>query len=257
MAIAVKTPTISTASGGCGRSMGGFAFSRSESKPRKWWTRKLRERGRRRPSPATHQTSWRTPCAPGRNLWFGCSRCPECRKRPRWPASTSLGLSRAMESRPRDARPDNKKVREAASPRRWPDPRRLPFSDTRLPWGNRFSCSTPCPFPGPDLWRRDRGLREFAIPRLPRRAALVASAFAPAQTHQRVRRKTLATAAWTATREGRTAARILTRKIPIRKLPGTQVEIRKRIASLSWRVAYRRLEHSRRQRRSSDQCDFI
>ena len=47
-AIAVKTPTISTASGGCGRSMGGFAFSRSESKPRKWWTRKLRERGRRR-----------------------------------------------------------------------------------------------------------------------------------------------------------------------------------------------------------------
>src|ERR1700691_120252 len=28
--------------------MGGFAFSRSESKPRKSWTRKLRERGRRR-----------------------------------------------------------------------------------------------------------------------------------------------------------------------------------------------------------------
>ncbi len=26
----------------------GFAFSRSESNPRKWWTRKLRERGRRR-----------------------------------------------------------------------------------------------------------------------------------------------------------------------------------------------------------------
>ncbi len=47
-AIAVKTPTISTASGGCGRSMGGFAFSPSESKPRKWLTRKLRERGRRR-----------------------------------------------------------------------------------------------------------------------------------------------------------------------------------------------------------------
>src|SRR5579863_9458477 len=47
-AIAVKTPTISMASGGCGRSMGGFAFSRSESKPRKWWTRKLRERGRQR-----------------------------------------------------------------------------------------------------------------------------------------------------------------------------------------------------------------
>jgi hypothetical protein len=46
-AIAVKTPTISTASGGCGISMGGFAFSPSESKPRKWWTRKLRERGRR------------------------------------------------------------------------------------------------------------------------------------------------------------------------------------------------------------------
>jgi hypothetical protein len=44
----VKTPTISTASGGCGRSMGGFAFSPSESKPRKWWTRKLGERGRRR-----------------------------------------------------------------------------------------------------------------------------------------------------------------------------------------------------------------
>ena len=42
-----EKPTISTASGGCGRSMGGFAFSRSESKPRKWWTRKLRERGRR------------------------------------------------------------------------------------------------------------------------------------------------------------------------------------------------------------------
>src|SRR6266702_624559 len=47
-AIAVKTPTISTASGGGGRSMGGFAFLRIESKPRKWWTRKLRERGRRR-----------------------------------------------------------------------------------------------------------------------------------------------------------------------------------------------------------------
>src|ERR1700760_4654555 len=47
-AIAVKTLTISTASGDCGRSMGGFAFSRSESKPRKWWTRKLRERGSRR-----------------------------------------------------------------------------------------------------------------------------------------------------------------------------------------------------------------
>src|SRR6266581_2179824 len=47
-AIAVKTPTISTASGDYGRSMGGFAFSRSESKPRKWWTRKLRERGSRR-----------------------------------------------------------------------------------------------------------------------------------------------------------------------------------------------------------------
>src|ERR1700722_7631825 len=44
-AIVVKTPTISTASGGCGRSTGGFAFSPSESKPRKWWTRKLRERG--------------------------------------------------------------------------------------------------------------------------------------------------------------------------------------------------------------------
>ena len=43
--IAVKTPTISTASGGCGRSMGGFAFSRSESKPRKWWTRKLARAG--------------------------------------------------------------------------------------------------------------------------------------------------------------------------------------------------------------------
>ena len=27
---------------------GGFAFSRSESNPRKWWTRRLRERGRRR-----------------------------------------------------------------------------------------------------------------------------------------------------------------------------------------------------------------
>jgi hypothetical protein len=40
-AIAVKTPTISTASGGCGRSMDGFAFTPSESKPRKWWTRKL------------------------------------------------------------------------------------------------------------------------------------------------------------------------------------------------------------------------
>src|SRR3954463_8433266 len=39
---------ISTASGGCGRSMGGFAFSRSGSKPRKWWTRKLRGRGRQR-----------------------------------------------------------------------------------------------------------------------------------------------------------------------------------------------------------------
>jgi hypothetical protein len=26
--------------------MGGFAFSRSESKPLKWWTRKLRELGR-------------------------------------------------------------------------------------------------------------------------------------------------------------------------------------------------------------------
>src|SRR3982074_1401385 len=51
-AIAVKTPTISTASGGCGRSMGGFAFSRSASKPRKWWTRKLREGGRRRRGPA-------------------------------------------------------------------------------------------------------------------------------------------------------------------------------------------------------------
>src|SRR6266705_6778112 len=47
-AIAVKTPTIATASGGCGRSMGGFAFSRSESKRRKWWSRKLRERGRLR-----------------------------------------------------------------------------------------------------------------------------------------------------------------------------------------------------------------
>ena len=47
-AIGVKTPTISTASGGCGRSMGGFAFSGSESKPRKWWTRKLREWGKRR-----------------------------------------------------------------------------------------------------------------------------------------------------------------------------------------------------------------
>jgi hypothetical protein len=46
--IAVKTPTISTASGGCARSMGGFAFSRSESKPRKWLTQKLRERGRLR-----------------------------------------------------------------------------------------------------------------------------------------------------------------------------------------------------------------
>jgi len=30
------------------RSMGGFPFSRSESKPRKWWTRKLREPGKRR-----------------------------------------------------------------------------------------------------------------------------------------------------------------------------------------------------------------
>jgi hypothetical protein len=34
MAIAVTTPTIGTASGDCVRSMGGFAFSRSESKPR-------------------------------------------------------------------------------------------------------------------------------------------------------------------------------------------------------------------------------
>src|ERR1019366_8680171 len=44
---AVKTPTISTASGGCARSMGGFVFSGSEWKLRKWWTRKLRERGKR------------------------------------------------------------------------------------------------------------------------------------------------------------------------------------------------------------------
>ena len=45
-------------SGGCGRSMGGFAFSPSESKPRKWWTRKLRERGRRR-----RRHSSERPCA--------------------------------------------------------------------------------------------------------------------------------------------------------------------------------------------------
>jgi hypothetical protein len=32
--------TSLTASGGCGRSMDGFAFSRSGSKPRKWWTRR-------------------------------------------------------------------------------------------------------------------------------------------------------------------------------------------------------------------------
>src|SRR6202142_3106604 len=43
--VTARCEKISTASGGCRRSMGGFAFSRSESKPRKWWTRKLRERG--------------------------------------------------------------------------------------------------------------------------------------------------------------------------------------------------------------------
>ena len=42
-AIAARTPTISTASGGCARSIGGFAFSRSESMPRKWSTPKARE----------------------------------------------------------------------------------------------------------------------------------------------------------------------------------------------------------------------
>jgi hypothetical protein len=56
-AIAVKT-TISTASGGCARSIGGFAFSGSESKLRKWWTRKLRERGK----PPREYSSAR-PCA--------------------------------------------------------------------------------------------------------------------------------------------------------------------------------------------------
>jgi hypothetical protein len=56
----VKTPTISTASGGCGRSTGGFAFSRSESKPRKWWTRKLRERGSRPENCQPMQTNRRT-----------------------------------------------------------------------------------------------------------------------------------------------------------------------------------------------------
>ena len=40
------------------RSTGGFAFSRSESKPQKWWTRKLRERGRRR-----RRHSSERPCA--------------------------------------------------------------------------------------------------------------------------------------------------------------------------------------------------
>jgi transcription elongation GreA/GreB family factor len=33
--IAATTPTIITASGGCTRSIGGFAFSRNESMPRK------------------------------------------------------------------------------------------------------------------------------------------------------------------------------------------------------------------------------
>ena len=42
-----ETPIISMASGGCGRSTGGFTFSRSELMPQKLWTRKLRGRGRR------------------------------------------------------------------------------------------------------------------------------------------------------------------------------------------------------------------
>src|SRR4030081_509128 len=40
------------------QTMGGFTFSRNESKPRKWWTRKLRERGRRR-----RKHSSERPCA--------------------------------------------------------------------------------------------------------------------------------------------------------------------------------------------------
>ena len=67
-AIAVKTPTISTASGGCGRSMGGFAFSRSESKPRKWWTRKIRERGKRRRGHSSERPC-AMPMAWGRSEW--------------------------------------------------------------------------------------------------------------------------------------------------------------------------------------------
>src|ERR1700680_4999085 len=50
--------------------MGGFAFSRSESKPRKRWTRKLRERGRRR-----RGGSWERPSAMpfprARSEWWG------------------------------------------------------------------------------------------------------------------------------------------------------------------------------------------
>src|ERR1700676_2003322 len=47
-AIAVKTSTLSTASGGCGRSMGGFVFSRFELKPRKWRPRNTGGRGEHR-----------------------------------------------------------------------------------------------------------------------------------------------------------------------------------------------------------------
>src|SRR5437588_12233701 len=71
-------PTISTASGGCVRSTDAFAFSGSESKPRKWLTRKLRERGRRRRGHSSERlcatpmprelSEWRASWAPTRSI---------------------------------------------------------------------------------------------------------------------------------------------------------------------------------------------
>jgi hypothetical protein len=48
---------------GCGRSMGGFAFSPSESKPRKWWTRKLPELDRKERGRQRQGRSSEPPCA--------------------------------------------------------------------------------------------------------------------------------------------------------------------------------------------------
>ncbi len=182
------------------------------------------------------RTSFQTPCAPADSLWSGCSRCPERTTHPHWPADTILVPFQARESHPPDARPGNKTVLAAESPRHSRGLRRRPFSNTRSPAGSHFSCNTRCPVPGRALLWRDRGLQQLATPRWLCRHRLVASAFA-LRRNPKTLLETLAATVPTARRQAQAAAPVQPKKRR-RATPHNTPSAEQRIA-----FPYQGLEH--------------